>query len=1288
MENSLLETLAVSQIECLFVSGEYVCTPHGITEKEGRECVLPLPKETLPDSLLGFYSEGKGEEFKLVTDKGDIFRSRKAEKYNWEKVGEMEDARVLGCAFNPGNGNLLLCTDTKVFLIDKHINLVKQVDLRKDVQEDTVQEGCRKATASWSEDGKYILLHTGSVVLVYRYDLQEISDTISTCNRIMNSRLVRTKKYLMHESSYIDVSRRASALEEHETEAEAENTPEAGNVLFEERTRYKAAHWHNQFSLIYAVSEDNRVYLLERNGFKFKEIKYVCEASRAKEHFQETSLVCLASHKDYLYLLHKNQETLHFKVYYIKNNTVYLKSSKDLNMLLQCRSIPGRPTVSIHEGGSTVEIATQKGHVSFFHARVLNRTDSDVVCIDGAAALLSTFAKHLIPPPLYTRHVALESVPEMLVCTADAIEYRTRPSRENASSKHSLQSLPPGLLQAEHPVPAKEIEESLSTLALSVSSASPGALKVPQQEAEKDLHMFYNMPYNYRSGACTEKTISLGQTAVCFTMDRTNLTIRARAPANGNAKEESTTLRNVTSMALLVLSETHVLVSQSCLSWTTVSRITADPSTRSFVVAPVCKTGKDCTLLFACPSYIVLSTEHGTLETFYPDLIVEHQMVQWAEKGCLEKSVFLAKKHGVSLHSVSFHVLEVLHRESIAPSLLLDITKQILSSSVSVAENSLPHIEQYALKALLKIREGVDVDVDVDVGEVGVDVGVRKSLFRQVSPKEALASGRLNVSDLHSPRRDTKDVKEMKETVTLCAVLVEIFLAQKEHALIVSLAQAFTPSVPFSPFLFSVESQSSAALSVIERVLSVVSREEILQLCLDKHAYTLCYLVLAVADMPQDEINDLLLLENTSEINPQNAEEEVARRCKIFAYLKNRKKQVIYTIMHHLIRHGKEDACTPEELAQSTILQMDKLRIRDYYTYLLEEDALESPDSLFAASRDAYCKVVHAMLLQAGSTLQKEGEPQEALQCYIGAGSMGTACADALRVKLGLWKDLFSTPANLTLANILRVETVLLSTQKIKEVAEMHIAYGDPQKGAEYLVKAEEYAFLLACLKEGRVVLTQSLADYLIQQTSTHTETLRACTDKYRDNQNRLKGVRARKDKEREEILQSMYTDNDNETVSCSKSFITNSFMSGISGKKKKRTSKLRNTPGGRYEEEYVQYVLSELILRAVQLVQYTQYMEEMFASTSRIAAPGISTSSSMNTNGSTSVEKSLFFKSVSLFYSALCGLWSVASPSIRTDFLSQNTEEDPLYDPERPCILPPSPEHIAYIEDLLEKHK
>lgn len=1211
MENSLLETITVDRAECLGVFNGYICTAQEILHPKTRASVATLPALASSDGMLGFYADGAGQEFKLVTATGRILRSKQDNQYAWETVGEMEETVISGCAFNPSNGNLLICSDSQLFLIDRNLNLVKQTAIKPEIQAEAAESGRLRSTAEWSEDGKYILVVMGSVVLVYRYDLSEIADTLTTCNRIMNSRLVRTKKYLTHESTYVDVARRVAIP--GEPPADAEPQPIAGSVLFEERTRYKLARWHNQFSLVVAVTTDHRIFLLERNAFKFKEVQHLRSSDRAIEAIAQNCIVALASHNDYLYLLHRESQLLYFKTYYLKNNCVYLKSSINLNALLQSETIPGTPLVIASGSDETVTVATEKGLVTFAHRKTLNRTSTDVVCIDGARALLSTFALHLIPPPLFTRHLALEGVPVSLSCSNDSLAYQV--------------------------ITAAGPRECAVSLTSSSTTKQPGCLPAANRPAAA---IFYNLPCHMRK--TVEQTINLGGHSVQLKLDHTCLTVTAEL----GGITRRCTLKNTSSFAQLSLATAHLLVTQSQLSWTVVSCISVDEANAALIAVPIIKTGRNCRLLFVSPSHVVLDTEYGTLETFYPEMIVEYQMIAHAQQFELGRAVSLARRHGLPLRCIMEPILSALQSDRITPALMLLITKQLLAAPPGAEnEHCLAEIETHALSRLLpRPSQGTTLhDLLSSLATMAVAIDVR----------------------------DTAANLE-----PLCAVLVEIFLGRQDHARIVALARQFAPETAFSPETFSLEQQHPIARSIIGRAIPAVSKDELVQLCLSQQAYAVCYLVLLMADLPQDEINDLLLASAAGTINPHCPIEEVSRRYRIFSQMKNRPKQVIYAIKQQLLNQslGSSNDGQATELASTprwspaqvaaVAEHLEKIPIRDYYLYLLTEPESTSADSRFGTDLDTYRAFVQALLLHAGTRLQQEGETKEALDCLAAAGHLGAELADCLRAKLGLWKELFATPANVTPANICRLEKVLLDSRQLTELADMHLAYGDSHQAAHYLTKAEEYTKLLDCLSQQTVLPSSSLTSSLISQTHTYAENLKNYTEKYQEHQVRLQSVRARKDQERAAILQNAYPENDQETASYSKSFITNSFMSAASGKKKKRNSKLRNTVGGRYEEEYVQYVLSEFIIRSGQITRHVETIEAIFT---RVAAGN-----------------ALFAAALSRFRAALYQFWQTYSPSVRADFLSLNTEEDPLYDPERPQISEPDPELLEYLQQSLKE--
>src|SRR5699024_7462810 len=155
------------------------------------------------------------------------------------------------------------------------------------------QEEGKEIQMKWSIDGQYIFVLAGATITFYSYYLEHISTTRTASNRVMNSRLMGTKKHLSHESAYVDVVSRVSmpddSYEYIENEADS-------FVLFETRTRDKTVSWHNLFSLVYAVTVDNKIFLVERNGLKFKHIQHIRHTEREKERIIHNNIIAINSH--------------------------------------------------------------------------------------------------------------------------------------------------------------------------------------------------------------------------------------------------------------------------------------------------------------------------------------------------------------------------------------------------------------------------------------------------------------------------------------------------------------------------------------------------------------------------------------------------------------------------------------------------------------------------------------------------------------------------------------------------------------------------------------------------------------------------------------------------------------------------------------------------------------------------------------------------------------------------------------------------------------------------------
>jgi len=1235
MENTEVQKISGSSLQCVFVSNGYIYTENEIVSESGS-FALQHPAGAV--KAAAFYAAISGEEFKTAALSGDIFRAEKKNKYRWELVAEVKESAVIGCSFNSDNGNLLLCTKKEIFLIDKDVNLIKQIEIKESVRAEIEKDKQAEARAEWSANKKYILLTLGSVVCVFGYNLEEVSNTMSSCNRVMNSRLVKTKKYLAHESTYVDVVRRVPMPDDIE-ELSAE-TGKKDSVLFEERTKYKLAAWHSRFSLIYAVSEANTIYVLERNSLKFKEIQHIRCKDQKAEQIERNNILSIVPSGDYLYVIHEETSARYLKIYYIKNNKIYLKYSACLSALLPNESTkesngadvvnggstamdnspapPAKytpstraraPVLQVDPSGSVIRIYAESGTAVLKHEKKLNRTDREVVDIDGTRALLYDLYKTCIPPPMFSSYIALRGIPESIRCYApQTIEYSVNGSLHAASTC------------AGYPrdTPHEELKNRLQAFSLA-------SLPTEITESSESLN------------------VQLGSALSHITLRDKELTVRT--------EREARTVRGVTSAAIVQLDVNYLLVTTDRFSWTAVSKIAIRKicGEEKIEEEDVLKTGKGCKIAFATSEKILLITGYGMLETFYPQFMVEHAVEKSAKAGDLRHALYLAKRHGASPESVVPYLISSLRAGNAPPQLLLDITKHLLLSSPQNPQ--VQEIESHA--------ESV----------------VKKHIL-SFSSADASSSG----------------ISEGKEDVAaICSVLVEIYLAQKRHGEIASLAHAFVKEKPFASHTLAKHPEHALSLSIVKRALQVAQKDELLRICMENYFYTLCYIILMATNSPHDEVNDTLLIPGRAAISPQDTREEIERRSKIAALLKDRKKRVVYIVIKHVFEQCQSAGILentepqPEGLDRNTGLDEDlshialraaqlaraefsALNIRDYHLYLLDGPA-GTESVLFKKNksyRTLFEKTRSQLLASSGDALRKEGELDEALLCYESAESAGeekaAQSADEVRLALGRWEKLFSFPRNVTPENIQKIEDVLLGKKETENAAEMHIRHGRKERGAELYVRAEQYAKLLEWVAQcdsRSVIAALSFANQRLQEYMESTESL---TEKYKEHRARLHAVRERKNREREEILGGMHAENDYDTVAYSRTFITNTFMSGSSSSRtKKRASKLRNTVGGRYEEEYVQYVLRELVTRAEEIAGHRDAIGRVYERAYEEKRAEIPES-----------VRNKHSRLNRLLEQTLRKFIELVEPGVDSDFASQNTEEDPLYDPGRPLISKP----------------
>ncbi|KAI5180270.1 hypothetical protein NEOKW01_0599 [Nematocida sp. AWRm80] len=1276
MENIILECKSINKYSNPMVSNGYIHSDIGISVGEQA-----VPRVDSAIKAIAFYAASNGNEFKVFLENGLLYRAEKQNNYKWSIVGEISDSEVIGADFNHQTGNILICTKKEIFLIDRNIVLLKQKEHQKHILQHINESDQCKAHSKWSEDNKYINMHINGVICIFGYDLTVVSDTMTTSNKIMNSRLMRTKKYLMHESAYVDVVKRVEMPDNQAKETE--DTSKKDSVLFEEQTKYKLSNWHNQFSLVYTVTDQNIIYQLERSSYKFKQIQHLRATDLALERIEENNILYISSYNSYFYLLHQEASQIYLKIYLIKNNTVYLKASYCITTALEvsintiAQSI--LPTINVskditREQSIDIEVITSSGIVCIKQKMNVNRTETDTIDIDGARLLYSNLSTKILPPPFYSTYAILSGVPQNIKCYSNGyIQYTYDEQKYYIPNRPSV----PGTV---YNSVMDAASEGVSTLLNS-----------------NELHAL--------DGEVFQQTIQMknNSSAVIRYID-TKLSIVC--------EDAQIEFSNVTGVGWITLAETHIIISCVHLSWTYLHKIDliAQNSSKHFSSEIVGRTGKFSKLVFVCPKYTVLMDQYGMLETFYLPFMVEYQMKLFAEGSQFKESVALAKRHGVSLGHILPQIVPAIHAGKISPSLLLDITKQLFTSYTEHTD-VINQIEEYVLK----------------------------NIHTYLSSTEHTTTEQMQST--------TSTLAQRRNSVPIYLVAVEILLFRKEHTILIDLLNRLVTEQKLLPYAFSLTEEHTPVTDILKKILAVVPKDELIKEALLKYAYTLCYIILEYSDSPSDEINDLLLTDNAKTINPFSYIEEAQRRLRIAILFKETNKQVSYTVLKTIIDYtskhishkdtsnqyildnqsskdnkltnstvittainhsenisseknslpetlleqevSKEsitkvlvDSVAIDTLARRIIDALKKECIRNYYAYLRDNSDLEKDISqLFSLHMPAYTAITTRMLVIAGDLLVREKDLEEALKCYLAAGPIAKEQRQSLQLKLGLWRDLFIDPETRTPEYLRKMESVLAQKEDSVEIGLMQIQYGSYINGLCTLISAQQYTTVQEYLKDRPLLSSTEITtvkSQLLSKLEEYITDIAQTTEKYQNHQIRLQSVRERKDKEREAILSGYYDDGGCGETVYTRSFITNTFLTNSKNPnhKKKRSSKLRNTVGGRYEEEYVQYVLSELINRVISQIDHLQTISNLL----NILHPASETKEDSNPNE--------FTKQTAQAYSALKEklkqFSSVFSPSFKEDFLSQNTEEDPLYDPERPVIDIPA--HTSTIFDYIHK--
>lgn len=1156
MENTVLERVYGRRCTQAVASNGYVCTEEGIAKIESGEkmCAGPAGRQ-----IIAFYADAKKGVYKAVCASGEMARCSREEGYAWEVEGVFEQSAVRHAAYNEANGNLLVVAGKDVYLVDRNAELVKQVQLDDSAQGRKESGERERACAEWSADGKYILLLVDTVVHTYGYDLSAISNTWATTNRVMNSRLMRTKKYVAHESAYTDVARRVQMPDDPE-QAAAE---QQDSVLFEARAKYKHASWHGEHDLIVGVTSENKVQVLERSCLRYKEIQHVREKDRDRECMQENSIDRVCARGDYVYMAHREGERTYIKVYYVKNNTVYLKAS-------QCVSERGAEAVRyMYVSEGIVHIGTTQRVMGLRHRRVTNRTAEGVVEVDGARILTYELARRLAPPPFFTRYDRICGVPARVRCTSRGISSIDERGREEVVWREG---------KGEE---AGEEEDEYST-------------ELPGEIDGKEMRM---------QGA------------------RVRVSYRDSTLRIAREGAEVMQMQGVTSVYMLRAPAECLLVTKETLAYAELHTVGCEEAGQSVSSRRIARSAKGNRIVFATDTSVILVTEYGTLETYYPEFLVRHKMRMHAAAGELQQAVRLAQRHGTGIEDISGAVLQAVgSRQGMEAALLFAVTKIYLAKESEENGKRIAAIEQ-AIRDRLESRQE-----DIEVLMQGVSIGQRRA--------------------------------ESEDTGVLCSVLTEIHLARAEYAQAVRLASRYAPAHTFSPLQLERAGAMGVAECILRRVLKVTGKEQLMTQCMSAYAYALCYLLCSITGSPVDEVNSVLLgpdaVAGEAVIDTENMREETERRYRVAVLTSNKGREVVYTIKRAAAGTEKsgQRGEAHEEAAEKVAKQLEARHIRNFCDYLLAPSRECREDEEHVQNKE-YARMRDAVLCVAGEMLRREQALDTALQCFAAAGEAGKERARQLQLHLGRWQELLANRENVTEQNMAKLEQVLRAQKRVREAAMMQMQHGSRALAIGLLMECREYAEIcemLACDGAAASALQHTL---LVQQVDDYAVDIGALHAKYVEHRDRLARVRERKNRQREDMLQGEYVDDGCDSTVCStRSFVTNTFMAGAEDKKTRRPAKLRNTVNGRYEEEYVQYVLGEIVrvvgeqagqVRAIeQICRYVGREQEAAAAKDRWAG-----------------------RARDFLHMLL--------PHYDSDFLCRNTEDDPLYDPNRPVIPQPA---------------
>ncbi|OAG33273.1 hypothetical protein NEIG_01023 [Nematocida sp. ERTm5] len=1225
MENIVLHHAKTDRYKDPLISNGFVLS-NGIVynEETSVEMTGRIEEGITP---VAFYTEEKGAVFKVAAKSGHIFWAEKKNGYEWECVGDM-DVRVLNTFFNQTSGSVIILTENEIVLLDRHFNMVRTEEysdeLKKLVQESPLKEIVH---AEWSSDGKYILVMAASILSIYAYNLEPIADTITVCNRIMNSRLMQTKKYLLNECAYVDSMRRVSVS--NDQNIEVQDILEKNSVVFEKRSSYKLATWHNRFSLIYAVTDNNSIHILERNGLKYKELFHLRECDRKEENIESNDIVCIRTKEDYMYIVNREGHELYLKVYYIKNNCLYLKVNQniasvyttDRNISVLSSAIKDMLIMSSHQ----IKLVLTEHIVTIKQSVCVNRTGRGVIDIDGARLIMYNLYKCPIPPPMYSREIKLEGVPDNLHALYNGeITYQVN-----------------GKIYSR--VVGEDEANTVTEIENQATQADRTEKTIPMEERVKELNIQCSTK---KSEYTTEIPSILNGHEIDLCGYKVVLTLNSERQSLHIQSDSSISqiIENVSSILPVITDQQYILISVKAQAWTEIYKLSlalSSNNTLELVQARVARTGKDSRIVFASEISIIMVDVYGMLETFYLGFMLENKIDKLVSSEELPKAVGLAKKHGLSISKYLNAISASITSNRIEAQTLFEIVKLLFNEDRERAKPILDQIEKYSIAQI-----------------------------------DSILCLNAHSSETDQPNY-VNDTKTINTIYSWCNIAVEIYLFFCKPELIVILAEKFTYKEIISPKSFFSIEQYAIPERIIKKCIGVISPSVLLQSALNVYAYTLCYIIMHATDTPHDETNDILLVGQSDRINPFCASEEIERRLKIAKVAKDKKKQTLYMIKQYILR--KESANKECSFSITDLkLSIEKECIRDFYLYLLDINELcRGECAEEEMSSEIFINTTQSLLHISGDSLEREGDHKEALNCYLRAGNAAKDKVCSLRMKLGLWREFFSDKTNQTPSNIQRMEDILLSQKNILSAAELNLELGLVPKGLKYLVEIEEYKRVNEYISKDSYVQTADVLENILQKVRAYSESIQNTLEQYTQNKERLMSVRERKDKEREEIINGMYADDDCETV-YTRSFITNTFLSSNAGnaKKKKRSSKLRNTVGGRYEEEYVQYVLSELILKTVHQLSHIQSIICISHSFRKKCTDN-------DTPALKNIKQLLntLTDEISGYNKHLQRFYETVQITKEADFISQNTEDDVLYDPDRPIIEEPSTSDIlAYI--------